>query len=106
MTCINKLSPKAPEAKVTLTFDFTNGLNPGEILTTFVSRNVSCIAGVDVDPTLMWNGTQVLNVPGTMVNQDVQAGNDACFYQFTVVYDTSMGRRLVVSAVLPVSSSF
>lgn len=48
MSCMNKLSPKAPEAMVDLTFDYTPGLEVGEQLTTFVSRTVAVIAGVDV----------------------------------------------------------
>jgi hypothetical protein len=102
MTCTNVLSPKSPLETVTLTFDFSTGLESGEILTSFISRSVSVIAGVDADPSLMWNGDQEVNVQNTMVQQSVQGGLDACYYQFTMLFNTSIGRKLVVSAVLPV----
>ena len=104
MSCQNILSPKSPDARVGITFDFTGGLEAGEQLTSVVSRSVSVIAGIDIDPTLMWSGQPIINIEGTMVQQEVLAGLDGCFYQFTVVIDTNL-RRLTLSAVLPVSST-
>jgi len=106
MSCTNELSRKSPDAKVIITFDFSTALEPGETLTSFVSRDIAVIAGVDPDPTLMWNGPQVLGIGSTYVQQPVQGGLDGCYYQLEMIYDTNVpGRRLVVTAVLPVFSA-
>jgi hypothetical protein len=105
MSCHNLLSPKKPEAKVAITFDFSPALEVGETITSFVSRNVSTIAGLDIAPELMYVGDPIIGIDSTFVQQTVEGGLDGRYYQFEVVYDTNIGRRLVVGAVLPVLSA-
>ena len=104
MTCQNKLSPKAPNDRVVVTFDFTNGLAVGETITAIVSITVSTIAGVDPTPETMLYGTAAITVDGLMAQQPVQGGLDGCFYQFQCLCDSSLGERYSICAVLPISS--
>ncbi len=102
MSC-NILTPKDPEEKVILTFDFGPALASDDGIDGIEGFLQSIIAGnTDADlPTL---GTALITTDGKSVQVPVEGGVDAVMYAIKAVVMTVAGLRLAVTAQLPVRS--
>lgn len=98
-----------PDAQRVLTFDFTNQLDAGEVLSGgAVLQSLICSAGVDPNPMAIVSAPATYDSSGKKILQPVAnmgalANND---YQFEVLsYTTEPNKRCVLRAILPVRIS-
>lgn len=102
MSC-NILTPKDPEEKVILTFDFGPALASGDGIESIEGFTQSVIAG-DTAADLPVLGTSLITTDGQSVQVPVEGGVNAVNYAIKCVVVTVGGLRLAVTAQLPVKS--
>lgn len=96
---------KDPAEKVVLTFDMTNGLSTGEILTGSPTVTCTVLNGVDGSPSSVLNGAASLDGTAKKVLVPVQAGVDGVDYIVHATCSTTNGlKMLALGAILPVRS--
>lgn len=95
-----------PDAERVLTFDFTNQLDPNEVLSGgAVLQSLVCSAGNDPTPMAIVAGPAAYDSTGKKILQPVAnmgalANND---YEFEVLsFTTEPNKRCVLRAILPV----
>jgi hypothetical protein len=97
------LDTKHPDEKLILTFDFTNGLAAGELLSGVPTVAIAVASGVDPSPASMANGSASIDGTGLKVLVPVQAGLDTVDYLFTVDCPTTNPLKLLtLPAILSV----
>lgn len=102
MTC-NILTDKDPNEDVIITFEYSDALDPTEILINIVSVVVTINAGVDLTPQNIISGAPWIDPTGKFAQQPVVGGLDNVTYSIQMLCDTSIPhRRLAVTAILPV----
>lgn len=101
MSC-NQLSSKKPSENVIVTFDFSDALAAGELITGIVSVVASVNAGADASPGSILAGSAAVDLTQTMVMQPVTAGLDTVNYGLVCLVNTNAGQRLACPAILPV----
>lgn len=94
---------KDPEEIITVTFPFADELGTETITPATAVVAISVKEGADAAAAAMLNGAPVIT--GTNVFQSVKNGVNAVLYGFRCRIDTSGGRRLVLSANLPVRTA-
>ena len=100
MSC-NILTPKDPDEKVILTFDFGPALTGDDGIESIEGFTQTVIAG-DVDADLPVLGTSLITTDGMSVQVPIEGGVDAINYAIKCVVVTVAGLRLAVTANLPV----
>jgi ethanolamine utilization microcompartment shell protein EutS len=100
MSC-NLLTPKDPDEKVILTFDFGPALATGDGIVSIEPFDLSVIAG-DITAAMPSLGTSLITTDGQSVQVPVEGGVDTINYGIKATVLTLKGLRLVVSANLPV----
>lgn len=94
----DQLSSKDPEEIIVMTFDFTRALIPTEAIASVVY--VSNEANGDPLASAMLIG--IPQISGSQVLQEVAGGINRITYHLRVSVSTSLGRRLINAAYLPV----
>lgn len=94
---------KDPEEIVNVTFPFADELGTESISGGSAVVTISVKEGVDASAAAMLNGAPVIS--GTNVFQSVKNGVNGVLYGLRCRIDTSGGRRLVLSAQLPVRTA-
>lgn len=100
MSC-NILTPKDPDEKVILTFDFGPALTGLDGIESIEGITPSVVAG-DVTAALPTLGTALITTDGQSVQVPVEGGVDAVSYAIKAVVVTVAGLRIAVTAQLPV----
>jgi len=94
---------KDPEEIIVVTFPFADELGTETIGVGTPVVTVSVKEGADANAAQMLNGAPVIS--GTSVLQSVRNGVNAVLYGLRCRIDTSGGRRLVLTANLPVRTA-
>ncbi len=94
---------KDPEEIINVTFPFVDELGTESISAGTAVVTIAVKEGVDASAAAMLNGAPV--VSGTNVFQSVKNGVNGAVYGLRCRIDTSGGRRLVLTANLPVRTA-
>jgi hypothetical protein len=85
--------------------DFSNGLASGETLQGTIATTSTTIAGTDLAPSDILNGSAAFDPTNKKVQVPVKLGVDGCDYLIKVVAQTSNAQKVLsLSAILPVRS--
>jgi hypothetical protein len=102
MTC-NILASKDPDEDIIVTFDFTEGLAPGETIAAIISVVVTVNAGVDEAPNAILTGVPWIDPTGLYGQQPVINGLDNVTYNIQMLCATTFPhRQLAITGILPV----
>lgn len=94
---------KIADEKLVLSFDFSNALATGEILTGVPTAVVSVVRGKDATPNDLLNGACQIDASTKVVLLPVKGGIKGTEYNIRVVAATSnLLKVLAIDAVLPV----
>ena len=102
MSC-NLLTNKDPEEMIVITFDFSDALVDGEVLTSIVALEFDVTMGTDPDPQAILAAAPLINTTNVQVQAPITGGLDGVNYSIKAVAATNNpSKRLAVTAVLPV----
>jgi hypothetical protein len=100
--CNEEFSPKDPEERVILTFNFARTLAVGEQLTGVEFVQVHALAGEDAAPGNILDGPAAVDLLGKAVRLAVDRGSPGVTYRILVKATTTAGQRFVCAGNLAV----
>lgn len=102
MSC-NLLSNKDPEEKIVVTFDFTDALVDGEILTSIAAFEIEVTTGVDDNAQAILAALPLITTSNVQIQAPITGGVAGVNYSLKAVATTSNpNKQLAVTAALPV----
>jgi hypothetical protein len=97
-----RLDPKTPNEKLTITFDFSQALVQGEAVTATNTIAVTTYIGVDAAASSMISGSASVDTVNGLILQSFVGGVAVVDYLLSCKVTTSLGRILEDQAILPV----